>query len=133
MKWSFLVILLTIFLFACGSADLDDRYFSGESESWTGEILLVLEPTIEPTYEDAHVELTYQGEGAEPETIEVRTIKQYNIPDTYGDVSPNDDGVFYKRYGNYGLEGAYANGGNFGLMITWSEGEETIYFEEETE
>ncbi|MFK3937131.1 hypothetical protein ACI2JA_06370 [Alkalihalobacillus sp. NPDC078783] len=131
MKRSFLVILLGVIFTACGSNELDDRYFSGESDSWTGEILLELKPTTEPTYEDAHVELTYHGEGMEPDRIEVRTIKQYNIPETYGDVSANDDGVFYKRYGNYGLEGAYANGGNFGLMITWYEGEETIYFEEE--
>lgn len=99
MKRSFLVILLGLFISACGSADLDDRYFNGESESWTGDILLELKPTTEPIYENAHVELTYQGEGAEPETIEVRTIKQYNIPDTYGDVSPDDDGVFTKGMG----------------------------------
>lgn len=133
MKKSCLIILLGFFLSACGSADLDDRYFSGESESWTGEILLELKPTTEPTFENANVELTYRGEGEKPDTIEVRTIKQYNIPETVGDVSPNDDGIYYKRYGNYGLEGAYANGGNFGLMITWDEGEEKIYFEEEFE
>lgn len=133
MKKSCLVILLGVFLSACGSADLDDRYFSGESESWTGEILLELKPTTEPIYENAHVELMYRGEGDKPDTVQLRTIGQYNIPDSFGNVTVNDDGIYYERYGNYGLEGAYANGGNFGLMITWSEGEETIYFEEELE
>ena len=134
MKKALLLIIIGMLLSACGSnEELEDRHFSGETDSWSGEILLELKPTTESDYENAHVELTYKGEDTNPEIITLRTVKEYDIPDTSGEVTPNDDGVFYKRYGNYGLEGAYANGGNFGLTITWNEGEETIYFEEDTE
>ncbi|MDQ0207534.1 hypothetical protein [Alkalicoccobacillus murimartini] len=134
MKSLLYLISCTIFLMACGNPGYEPRYFSGESEHFQGEIELELKPTTEATFETAHVELTYSGEGEYKGSIRIETIEGYGIPSTSSGASPNEEGVYMKEYGNYGVEGAYENGGNFGIEIHWRDGgeehSESIYFEE---
>ncbi|MEK4563401.1 hypothetical protein MKX54_01770 [Alkalihalobacillus sp. FSL R5-0424] len=125
-----------LFLSVCGNnKEVEERHFSEETDNWSGETILEL--TTDPDYEKVHMEFFYKGETNQPDTIWIITVGQDNNPDTGSGTGSGaaltEKGIYYKEIGSYGYEDIYANEGNFGVIIEWSEGQEFISFEEDPE